>query len=114
MSIPFNPRNITSASSVDPSTPRAMPPAAAMMAPVDLTPLAPPSSASRAAAVPATVRDPGADARQAGFSGRQKALLERLRLGGAMPQGAQTGGLPEPQRNACLSVLAAVASAVAR
>ena len=114
MSIQFNPQSITPASAADPSLPLALPPAALSMAPVELTPLAPPSPAPRSAPRHGAGNDPAADARRAAFAERQQALLERLRPGGATPPAGQTGGLPEAQRNACLSVLAAVASAAAQ
>ncbi len=80
-----------------------------MMAPVELTPLAPPSSAPVTSPVPAAQdRSPAAERRQAFFSGQHKALLERL----TQPQqDGQGSALPAPQRAACVAVLAKIAAA---
>lgn len=113
MSIRFNPQSTAPAAAAA-SGERAAPRAAPMMAPVDLTPLAPPSSAPRPSVTPGSGQGLAAEGRQAAFAARQQALLERLRQGAAVPVPGQAGGLPEAQRSACLSVLAAVAAATAR
>lgn len=114
MSIQFNPQPIPSAAASGASGQRATLPAALAMAPVELTPLAPPSSAPRPAVQPESGRGSVVEQRQAAFAGRQQALLERLRQGAAAPAAAQAGGLSEAQRSACLLVLAAVSAATAR
>ena len=92
----------------------AQPLSAFMMAPVELTPLAPPSSASVATVAPiAQERSPAAERRQAFFADRQKALLDRLNRPEAIPQPAQGSILPAPQRAACVAVLQSMAAASA-
>ena len=95
----------------------AQPLSAFMMAPVELTPLAPPSSASVATVAPespiAQERSPAAERRQAFFADRQKALLDRLNRPAAIPQPAQGSILPAPQRAACVAVLQSMAAASA-
>ncbi len=92
----------------------AKPLSAFMMAPVELTPLAPPSSAPASPAAPAAqARSPAAERRQAFFAERQKALLDRLNRPEAMSQPAQAGTLPAPQRAACVAVLQNIAAASA-
>lgn len=114
MSIQLPPQSIPSSAASGTSGQRTAPRAALTMAPVDLTPLAPPSSAPRQPAKAEPGQGLATEGRQAAFAERQKALLERLRQGGAAPMAGQTGGLSEAQRSACLSVLAAVAAAAAR
>jgi hypothetical protein len=87
----------------------ARPQSAFMMAPVELTPLAPPSSAPAMPSAPAAQdRSPAAERRQAFFSGQHKALLERLNQ---PQQGGQGSALSAPQRAACVAVLTNIAAA---
>jgi len=92
----------------------AKPLSAFMMAPVELTPLAPPSSAPAPSAAPAAqARSPVAERRQAFFADRQKALLDRLNRPETMQPPAQAGTLPASQRAACVAVLQNIAAAAA-
>jgi len=85
-------------------------PAALMMAPVSLTPLAPPSLTAPAARLPAPPdRDPAAERRQACFADRQRQLLDRVAQPG-LQQSGQGSVLTSAQRAACESVLALVAA----
>ena len=78
-----------------------------MMAPVSLTPLAPPSSGPTSA-IPDASADIATTRRQAYFAAKQQALLGRLAQA-ELPAGA----LSTPQRDACIVVLKTVAAAVA-
>lgn len=82
-----------------------------MMAPVGLTPLAPPASGAAGASVPPARDDSvAAERRQAFFAGKQQALLDRLAQASEPAPGS---ALSAAQRNACVAVLETVVVAVA-
>ncbi len=101
MVIKFNP---AAPAAIQPPPSMQKTPTALMMAPVDLTPLAPPSAGPASAARSDT--SIAAERRQALFMERQQALLAQL-----AQTGVREGSVLTPaQRSACESVLQLVAA----
>lgn len=101
MVIKFNP---ASPVAIQPSPALQKTPTALMMAPVDLTPLVPPSAGP--ASGPRSDPSPAVERRQAFFTERQQALLARLGQTGVRHDSLLTPA----QRSACESVLQLVAA----
>lgn len=110
MTIKFNPHPSITAAAMSAQSAGISSLSGLMMAPVDLTPLAPPSSGPAIASLPgAPDKSIAAERRQAFFAGKQQALLNRLQQSPAPMQGS---ALSAAQRHACVAVLAAVAARV--
>ncbi len=111
MVIKFNPA--FSPAAVQPPAGMQKSPSALSMAPVGLTPLAPPSP-NAPAANPAAQPDPrlAAERRQAFFAARQRLLLDRVGQPASSPEDGRGSMLAPVQRAACEQVLKLVAARV--
>ncbi len=103
MVLKFNP---AAPAAIQPPSALQKTPSALMMAPVSLTPLAPPAMAGTGPFPSRSDQSIAAERRQAFFAERQQQLLARLGQGG-VPEG---GTLTPVQRSACESVLQLVAA----
>lgn len=111
MSIQINPQSLIAASGL-PVQEAGKPVSALMMAPVSLTPLAPPSSGPlEKTALSPDAGSIAAERRLAFFADKQKSLLDRLQQQGAHQAPVAGSLLSAGQRNACIAVLNNIAAA---